>query len=74
MHCVVLSADSVVLERTLLTGWVQICSIDGLIDFLDLQTEPIKHLGDYELFETFEITDEGIITAISSHHSIQSDL
>ena len=56
------------MENAVLTGWVQIFAVGGLIDFFNLQTEPIKYPGDYELFGTFGMTDEGSIADIGSHH------
>ena len=56
------------MENAFLTGWVQIFAIGGMIDFFNIQTEPIKYLGDYELFGTFGMTDEGSIAVIGSHH------
>ena len=66
MHCAVLAADLVVLENALLTGWVQIFAIGGMIDFFNIQAEPTKYPGDYELFGTFGMIDEGNSAVASS--------
>ena len=39
-----------------------------MTDFFIIQAEPIQYLGDYELFGTFGMTDEGSIADIGSHH------
>ena len=38
------------------------------MDVFNLQTEPVKYSGDYELFGTFGMTDDGSIADIGSHH------
>ena len=56
------------MENAFLTGWVQIFAIGGMIDFFNIQAEPIEYPGDYELFGTLGMTDEGSIADIGSHH------
>ena len=55
-------------ETALFIGWVQILAIVGLIDVFNLQTEPIRYHGDYELFSAFGMHDDGSIEGIGSHH------
>ena len=56
------------MKNAFLIGWVQILAIVGLIDVFNLQTEPIKYLGDYELFGTFGMLGGGSNSDIGSHH------
>ena len=56
------------MENAFLIGWVQIFAIGGLIDFFNLQTEPIKYPGEYELFGTFGMIGGGSNSDTGSHH------